>query len=63
MMSYTNIGERVSDGDIGLPEYDRLVDTTAKALYPWLKVVYSNPENTSRKVAEDIVDKMLAELT
>ena len=43
--------------------HDRFVDITAKALYPWLKVVYSNPEKTSRKVAEDIVDKMLAELT
>ena len=43
--------------------HDRLVDATAEALYPWLKVVYSNPENTSRKVAEDIVDKMLAGLT
>lgn len=43
--------------------YERLVDITAEALYPWLKVVYSNPENTSRKVAEDIVDKMLAGLT
>ena len=43
--------------------YDRLVDTTAEALYPWLKVVYSDPEKTSRKVAEDIVDQVLAELT
>lgn len=43
--------------------YDRLVDTTAKTLYPWFKVVYSNPESTSRKVAEDIVNQVLAELT
>ena len=43
--------------------YDRLVDTTAEALYPWLKVVYSDPEGTSRKVAEDIVNQVLAELT
>ena len=43
--------------------YDRLVDITATALYPWLKVVYSDPEKTSRKVAEDIVDQVLAELT
>lgn len=43
--------------------YDRLVDITAEALYPWLKVVYSTPENTSRKVAEDIVNQVLAELT
>ena len=42
---------------------DRLVDTTAKALYPWLKVVYSDPEKTSLKIAEDIVDQVLAELT
>ena len=43
--------------------YERLVDTTVKALYPWLKVVYSDPEKTSRKIAEDIVDQVLAELT
>ena len=43
--------------------YDRLVDTMAKALYPWFTGVYSNPEKTSRKIAEDIVDQVLAELT
>lgn len=43
--------------------HDRLVDTTAEALYPWLKVAYSNPEKTARKVAEEIVDQVLAELT
>ena len=42
---------------------DRLVDIAAEALYPWLKVAYSNPEKTSRKIAEDIVDQVLAELT
>lgn len=41
----------------------RLVDTTAKALYTWLKVEYSNPEKTSRKVADGIVDQVLTELT
>ena len=43
--------------------YDRLVDITTEALYPWLKVVYSNLEKTSRKVAEGIVNQVLAELT
>ena len=43
--------------------YDRLVDTTAKALYTWFKGVYSNPEKTSRNIAEGIVDQVLAELT
>ena len=42
---------------------DRLVDIAAEALYPWLKVVYSNTESTSREVAEDIVNQVLAELT
>lgn len=43
--------------------YNRLVDTTVKTLYPWLKVVYSNLEKTSRKIAEGIVDQVLSELT
>jgi polyphosphate kinase 2 (PPK2 family) len=43
--------------------YERLVAITTKTLYPWFKVVYSDPEKTSRKVAEDIVDQVLAELT
>lgn len=43
--------------------HDRLVDTTAKALYTWLKVEHSNPEKTSRKVAEGVVDQVLTELT
>lgn len=58
-----NLDYREGDMTDYTDSYDRLVDTTVKALYPWLKVVYSDPEKTSRKVAEDIVDQVLAELT